>query len=484
MIKPARITLSHIIPPANIRGTWARFASHPLRVNRNPSHWPEVLSAVAVASSREVRSAAEAASETQRSWEESSLTERIQVLKTWLSNLKKKQNELAELMCAEVGKPFTQGLEEVRFAKKLLQATISLLEDEGLLQSRVEKGIFVRRRPLGVVGIITPWNNPVAIPVGKLGPAIGFGNAVLWKPALRASRTSTAVLESLGETGIPAGLVNFVFGERETARRVIMHSLVRAISFTGSNASGSEVARLCGRLMKPVQLELGGNNGCLVMADSEVGRAARDLAVSAFSFAGQRCTAPRRFIVHKDVYEPFRQALVRFVSALRLGNPSEPQTQVGPVISRKKQLDLRRIVQKALQQGAKLLLGGNVPGGLESGCWFEPTVIEVPHHNLSIVQEETFGPIAVLQAARDLDEALQFLNGVRHGLIASLYSQAEDVQRRFLEEATCGVLKFNRTTLGVAPGAPFQGWKASGLGPSKHGCGDIEFYLKLQTIYR
>lgn len=319
--------------------------------------------------------------------------------------------------------------------------------------------------------------------MGKIGAAIAFGNTVVWKAAPPAPRTSRLVLETLLEPGACPGLVSLVFGSRETARWIISNPLVKAISFTGSDAAGREVASLSSRQMKPVQLELGGNNASLVMPDFETETAARELAVSAFSFAGQRCTAPRRLIVHEDVYKFFREALLASIRSLCLGNPADPQTQVGPVISKKKQLELKRIVQQAQREGAKLLLGGQVPRGWESGCFFEPTVFEAKKNNLCLVQEETFGPVVVLQSAPDLDTAVKLLNGVKQGLAASLYSYDKKSQRYFLEKAECGILKLNRSTLGAAPDAPFGGWKSSGLGPPEHSWEDYEFYTRVQTLY-
>ena len=240
---------------------------------------------------------------------------------------------------------------------------------------------------------------------------------------------------------------------------------------------------MAGRQMKPVQLELGGNNAAIIMPDCDLERAAGELAASAFSFAGQRCTAPRRFIVHRDSRKRFTEALLSSIQSLRLGYPRDPLTQVGPVISKKKQREMGNIVETSLVEGAKLLCGGKVPDGLESGCWFEPTLLYAPKNNISLIREESFGPVTVLQVARNIDQALALLNGVTQGLVACLYSGDRDSRERFLERAACGGLKLNQTTLGVRADAPFGGWKASGLGPPEHGVWDRDFYTLFQTIY-
>jgi acyl-CoA reductase-like NAD-dependent aldehyde dehydrogenase len=331
--------------------------------------------------------------------------------------------------------------------------------------------------------MITPWNNPVAIPVGKLGPALAFGNGVVWKAANRASCTSRLVVETLMQAGPARGLVNLLFGGAETARQLIRQSEVEGISLTGSCTTGREVAGLCAAFPKPLQAELGGNNAAIVMPDGDLKKAARELTIAAFSFSGQRCTATRRFLVHEAVRNRFEETLLSCIRSLRLGDPADPGTDVGPVISREKQSMLRDLVEETSAKGAKLLCGGKVPAEWDFGCWFEPTLFDARDSALRVVQEETFGPIAVLQTVRDLTEALQRLNGVDHGLAASLYSYDPEDQHRFLEEAKCGTLKLNQPTLGVGPEAAFGGWKGSGLGPPEHGIWDRDFYTRPQALY-
>ncbi len=452
-------------------------------VKRNPARWGEILGVVGFATDEEIASSVEAAFAASRSWSCARLAPRKTLLSSWAADLEKRATVLARTMALEIGKPVRLGQEEVRFALSLLHALVSLMGRQKFEAWPSPKGISVKRRPRGVVGIITPWNNPVSIPVGKIGAAVAFGNTVVWKAAPQAPRTAGLVLEALLASGMPPGLVNLIFGEKRAAQKIIAHSRVAAVSFTGSCASGLEVSSLCGRLSKSAQLELGGNNGSLIMPGCDVEKAARELALSAFSFAGQRCTAPRRLIVHKRVYGSFRDALLESVRNLRVGDPTDIRTQLGPVISRKKQLELGKAVLKAKRAGASLLSGGDVPRDWRSGCFFEATVFESQTNDLFLVQQEMFGPIIVLQSAPDLEAALALLNGVKQGLAASLYSSDRKVQRRFLEEAECGVLKLNQTTLGTAPNVPFGGWKASGLGPPEHDRGDVEFYTRFQTLY-
>jgi len=473
----------NVHPVGNIGGAWLAATSHGLWDQRNPSKWDEILGLVPLASRKEVASAAAASRSAQVEWRRVSRSSRSKLLVAWAAKLAGRQADFAGLMALELGKPIGLGHDEVRFAVELLHDTASIVDRGQALPGDGLSSVDTRFCPLGVVGVITPWNNPIGIPVGKLGPAIAFGNGVVWKAALQAPRTTRLVLETLFEAGAPNGLVNLLFGGVDTAKQLIFRPEVQGISLTGSCATGREVARLCARFPKPFQAELGGNNAAIVMPDADVEKAAQDLALAAFSFSGQRCTATRRFIVHQDIRADFMEALVASINALKLGDPLDLETEVGPVISRKKQARLEDLLKAAVSHGARILCGGKIPAEWDFGCWFEPTLLDTPEPTLNVVQEETFGPIAVLQTAKGLDDALSLLNGVPHGLVASLYSEDPACQRPFLEEAEVGILKLNQSTLGAAPGAPFGGWKASGVGPPEHGVWDQVFYTRPQALY-
>ncbi|MBW1858889.1 MAG: aldehyde dehydrogenase family protein [Deltaproteobacteria bacterium] len=470
-------------PVGNIGGDWLGASSHGLWEQRNPSKWDEILGLIPLASREEVAGAAAASRSAQVDWRRISPRSRSELLIAWAAKLAGREADFAGLMALELGKPIGVGHDEVRFAVELLHETASIVAREQALTGYDLNRAKTRSCPVGVIGVITPWNNPIAIPVGKLGAAIVFGNGVVWKAALQAPRTTRLVLETLFEAGPPNGLVNLLFGGVNTAKQLILQPEVQGISLTGSCATGREVARLCARFPKPFQAELGGNNAAIVMPDADVERAAQELALAAFSFSGQRCTATRRFIVHRDIRKGFIEALVASINALKLGDPLDVETQMGPVISRTKQTRLEDLVKAAVSHDARILCGGRIPAEWDFGCWFEPTLLDTPEPTLGVVQEETFGPIAVLQTAKDLDDALSLLNGVPHGLVASLYSEDPACQRRFLEGAEVGILKLNQSTLGAAPGAPFGGWKASGVGPPEHGVWDQIFYTRPQALY-
>jgi acyl-CoA reductase-like NAD-dependent aldehyde dehydrogenase/nicotinamidase-related amidase len=478
--RPAGI---QVHPVGYLSGEWMEASGNKLVEQRNPSKWDEVLGLIPLASPEQVASAAAAASRAGQSWRQVFRDSRQELLTAWAEALASSEVDLAQMMAVEVGKPISSGRQEVRFAIKLLRETASVVKEDETSTAEGLSGIQTRRCPLGVVGIITPWNNPVGIPVGKLGPAIAHGNSVVWKPALQAPGTTELVLETLIEAGLPHGVVTVISGGVETAKEVIRRPEVQAVSFTGSCAAGRQVAELCARFPKPLQAELGGNNAAIIMPDVDLPRVAEELATAAFGYAGQRCTATRRFIVHQEIRKPFIEALLASVSSLKIGDPQAPETQVGPVISREKLNSLVELVKEVKGQHAQVLHGGTTLPEGDSGCWFMPTVIDAPTPDLSVVQEESFGPIAVIQTATDLDDAITLLNGVPQGLVASLYSDESEYQTRFLSSAEAGVLKVNQATAGVDPGAPFGGWKSSGVGPPEHGPGDLEFYTRMQAVY-
>jgi acyl-CoA reductase-like NAD-dependent aldehyde dehydrogenase len=345
------------------------------------------------------------------------------------------------------------------------------------------RGVGIRFQPHGVVGLITPWNNPIAIPLGKIGAALALGNGIVWKPAIEAPRSAMAVINALQQAGLPDGTVNLVFGNAATARWVIDCSEVAAVSLTGAIVSGHSAIARCARLGKPLQAELGGNNAAIVLGDCETTSTARAVAHAAFSFAGQRCTALRRIIVERSISESFQQAFVEATESLRIGEPCDPTAEVGPLNS----LTQRQNVQDALEQArsdkAQVLCGGIPPPGMEHGCWLTPAIVNNIHPAARLAQEETFGPVAVILPAADLDEALAIANEVEHGLVAALYSQDERSRRQFAETIQAGILKFSPEPLGVHPDAPCGGWKSSGIGPPEHGLGDRQFYSRPQATY-
>lgn len=455
-----------------------RAVGKPTWLHRNPADWSTILGEVKLSRESEIASTVERVTLHRHKWRTVPLSERAARLAAWRSSLSQNQDRWVDLLIREVAKPRTDAEAEVRYGLALLDdVCLQLGADEATQSGRV------RYRPHGLVGLITPWNNPFAIPIGKIAPALGYGNGVVWKPALPASGLSQALHESLAQVGLDQA-VGLVTGDALSGHLLVQAADVGAISFTGSVSAGRQLARRCGRLMRPLQAELGGNNAAIVLADADLNAVAQELALAMFSFAGQRCTAIRRLIVAREVFVSFAEALRAAVEALNVGSPSESGTHIGPVISKMRQTELLAAAQAAVASGARLLTGGSVPKHCpEVGCWIAPTVLTDLAPDSSIAREEMFGPVVALMSAADVEQAIALHNQVEHGLLGALFSRDQACQARFLAEAQAGILVVNQARPAFAGSGPFVGWKASGYGPPEHGRWNREFYTRVQAVY-
>ncbi|WP_018232959.1 aldehyde dehydrogenase family protein [Thioalkalivibrio thiocyanodenitrificans] len=400
-------------------------------------------------------------------------------LDAWLRQIQHEREYFIDLITQEVQKPLLNSQEEFERAVEHLRAAITLATESG----PGWPGINVRHRPLGVIALLTPWNNPLAIPLAKASAALAFGNAVVWKPSPRAAAVAESLMNSYQRAGLPKQALQLVHGGPETARLIVTAEPVRAVSLTGSVSSGRSVAAMCAAGGKALQAELGGNNALIVLADADIEGIAPDLALAAFSYSGQRCTAIRRFIVERSVAETFEREMKRATESLPLGDPRDSATVIGPLIDAEQLEAIDQKVRQAISDGARLICGGARPNGWQHGAWYAPTLLYCADNTSRIVQEESFGPIAVIQIADDLEHALALCNGVAHGLVAGLVSERPDARTRFLGEAQAGILRFGTGPLAIHPEAPFGGWKASQFGPPEHGVWDRQFYTRPQAVY-
>jgi acyl-CoA reductase-like NAD-dependent aldehyde dehydrogenase len=447
-------------------------------LHRNPADYRQVLTEVKCSRADETAASVRRVAAAQVAWQGVPAPDRVARLLAWHDNLTASQNAWVEALIREVGKPRRDAEGEVRYGLALLNQVCADHAVEEVFEHR-----RVRYRPHGLVGLITPWNNPFAIPIGKIAPAVLFGNGVLWKPALPASGLSAALLDSMLAVGL-GDLVGLLPGDATSGRLLLNTPEIRAISFTGSVAVGQDIIRQCNSRNIPVQAELGGNNAAIVLADANVEEVAAQLAPAMFSFAGQRCTAIRRLIVEQPVYEPFSQALRRAVEALATGLPDDPATEVGPVISRERQLSLLLTVQDAVAAGGRVLTGGRVPAHCPpDGAWLAATVMTGLLPNSPVLVDELFGPVAALVPAADLADAIRIHNQVEYGLLGALFSPNQAAQQQFLQRAEAGILVINEPRPAFASAGPFIGWKASGYGPPEHGRWNRDFYTKVQALY-
>jgi acyl-CoA reductase-like NAD-dependent aldehyde dehydrogenase len=290
-------------------------------------------------------------------------------------------------------------------------------------------------------------------------------------------------MDTLMHAGVPPGCVNMIQGNADTGKHLLTHPDIAAISFTGRVDTGRQAASVCAATNKALQAELGGNNAALVMAGCNIDATSHELAATAYRFSGQSCTAPRRLIVERKIRVKFEKALANAIFALRVGEPGNSETYIGPLVSEIHRERIHSMVESAVSDGGRILCGGRVPQGYEHGCWYEPTLIADVPHQAYAAQEEGFGPLAILMEARDIGEALNLCNDVPHGLVATLYSTDPTHRAQFLAEAEAGILRINNGIVGISPNAPFGGWKASAIGPPEHGLWDQEFYARPQAVY-
>jgi len=433
---------------------------------------PQDFAADAARASSAARRALEA-------WRSAPPAERAQPLLALADRFAAEAPEWARRVAVGIGKPVTQSEAEVRRAAELLRAAAALSLPG---TTRAGASSFARRVPLGVVGLITPWNNPVAIPWGKIGPAVALGNTVVWKASPLATALARRSLEAARAAGFPEGVVELVEGDHRAAAAVMNDPGIDAVSLTGSTAAGWAAQETCSRRRIPLQAELGGNNAAIVWKGADLPRAAELVAEGAFAFAGQRCTANRRAIVAPELFEPFLEHLAGAAARLAWGDPLDPVTQVGPLASEEARERVAAMVERAAAAGARVI-APHAAAPMGAGAYFPPTLVVPAGHDSEIVQEETFGPVLVLESAATFEEALRLANGVRQGLAAALFSGPGPWRERFLAAADAGILKWNVSTADADALAPFGGWKASGLGPPEHGGGDVEFYSRSQAIY-
>ena len=399
------------------------------------------------------------------------------------------KEDLAQLMAREMGKVLPEARGDVQEAidmsfymggegRRLFgHTTPSELPDKFNMSVRM---------PIGVVGVITPWNFPIAIPSWKIAPALVCGNTVVFKPATDTPLLGERFVELLGEAGVPAGVVNVVHGGgREVGERLVQHPDAPVITLTGSRETGVAVLKAAADNLKHVHLELGGKNAIIVMEDADLDLALDGIIWSAFGTSGQRCTAASRVIVHRAVYDELQSRLVTAVERLRLGVGWEPDTDVGPVINKAAIEKIHEYTQIGRDEGAKLLTGGEVAGDgeLAKGFYYRPTVFADVEAGMRIAQEEIFGPTTALVPVDSYDEAIAAANGVKYGLSSSIFTR--DVNRAFraMRDLQTGITYVNAGTTGAEVHLPFGGTKDTGNGHREAGQAALDVFTEWKSIY-
>ena len=421
-----------------------------------------------------------------QSWSDVVPAERAVLLRRWANLLEQDADALTTLLAREVAKPIAEAADEVRRTLAHIRFAAELCDQHsGAVGS---SGITIRYRPVGTVALITPWNNPLAIPAGKLAPALGFGNSCVWKPSPQAPECARRLLRGLVEAGLPEGVVELIEGDATVARQLVKDAGIDAVALTGSSATGDIIAALCTAYQKPLQAELGGNNAVVILDDWCFDDAALTaLARNVFGFAGQRCTAIRRLIVQRGILVSFTERFAAAVRSLRLGNPLDPATDVGPLISVEHCAKVQNRLDAAIAIGATVIAQASLPtsysADLPANRWLAPTLLGDVEPGSILAIEETFGPVAIIFAVDELKHAITVANSVPQGLVAALYSDDTVARAYFAEQMQAGILKLGSGALSITADAPFCGWKSSAIGPPEHGIWDREFYTRVQAVY-
>jgi aldehyde dehydrogenase (NAD+) len=433
----------------------------------------------------DVDAAVEAAAAAFPEWSGRPAAQRAAVLTRAADAIEARVEQIARDMTLEMGKPLREArMEAARGAAILRYFAGEAWRPKGELfeQSATGSSVYTVRRPLGVVGLITPWNFPAAIPVWKSAPALIYGNTVVLKLAQEAPLTGLHLAACLEEAALPAGVFNIVVGRgSEVGTPLIRHPKVRAISFTGSVAIGKQVRDEATALGKRVQLELGGHNPLIVMADADLESAVEAAYAGAFWSAGQKCTATRRIYVQDAVYEDFRASLLARIERGVVGDPSEPETEVGPIVNEKQLDEVLAGIERGKADGGTVVAGGARVD--DEAYLLAPTVFEDVDDDAFLSCEEVFGPVASLYRFSDLDDAVRRANAVAFGLSASIFTSDLANAQRFVNELEAGILHVNSQTAGADVHVPFGGIKGSGFGPHEQGRAAIEFYTEVVTVY-
>jgi alpha-ketoglutaric semialdehyde dehydrogenase len=447
--------------------------------SRSPQRPDDLVVEVEEADAGAVERAVGLAREAAGRWAAASALERSAALVTVGDALAAAAGELTALMVREVGKPVTEAGAEVGRAVGILRYYAQqALDPDGETYPGASPAslLLSRRRPRGVAGLITPWNFPVAIPLWKAAPALAFGNAVVLKPSPDATALALRLAELIAPA-LPDGLFQVVPGGAETGGAIL--DRVDCMSFTGSVPVGRQVAVAATARGIPSQAEMGGLNASIVLADAEPGRAATVIAGAAMGYAGQKCTATSRAIVVGDP-GPFTEALVAAVEGLAVGDPADDRTVVGPVITDQARRRVVEAAEQAVAAGGRLLTGGKAPDG--DGWFVAPTLVDGLEPDARLAQEEVFGPIAVVLAVADEEEAVRVANGVRYGLVGSVFTRDLDRALRLTERLDTGLIRVNAPTSGVDFLAPFGGEKDSSYGPREQGKTARDLYTSTRTI--
>lgn len=470
--------------PNLIGGEWR--ACSDAMPNINPSSTGDIVGHYARASKGDVQDALAAARSAAPGWASETPQRRCDILETAATEIIARKDALGDLLAREEGKTLAEAVGEVVRAGMIFRFFAGeTLRVTGDILPSVRQGVKVEitREPVGVVGIITPWNFPIAIPAWKIAPALAYGNCVVFKPAELTPGCAWALCDILHRAGLPAGVLNLVMGKGSVIGPAMIDG-VDAISFTGSTSVGHGVRTQATQRGARVQLEMGGKNPLIVVDDADLGIAMNCAIQGAFYSTGQRCTASSRIIVTKGIADRFVGAFSEATSALRVGDARDPQTQIGPVASADQLETVSRYIAIGSKEGAKLIAGGEPLTGLPEGYYVRPTLFDHTSQDMTINREEIFGPVGSILRVDDYEAAISAANDTEFGLTSGICTSSLKIAEDFKRRAQAGMTMVNLPTAGVDYHVPFGGRKASSYGPREQGSYAKEFFTTVKTSYQ
>ena len=470
-----------------VNGKWYHPASTEIGRNVNPADTSDVIAEFPMATAADVRKAIDAASAAWRGWKKTPGPERGRVLWRAADIARRRVDEIAQTLTREEGKVLREAKGEVMKGISLLEYYAGegyRMHGKTLPSESRDCFTYTVRQPLGVVGLIAPWNFPWAIPVWKSAPALVAGNCVVFKPSELVPATAALLTEIYEEAGMPPGVFNMLVGTGPEVGEAMVHAPeLRAISFTGSNRVGGELYVKAAKRGAKVTCEMGGKNAVIVMPDADLDKAATAIHGGAFGSTGQRCTATSRVIAHPDVKGALVERLVASAEKIKVGPGLDPSMDMGPSIADKQWQSVLNYIEAGRQGGARLLTGGMRPDHLSAGYFIAPTIFDDVTPGMTIFQEEIFGPVLSVATATSLEDALAKANAVEYGLTTSIFTQDVNTVLRFIEDVEVGMVHVNEPTVGGEAQLPFGGTKSTGVGEREMAEEGLHFFTEIKTVF-
>lgn len=466
-----------------VAGEWVAGGAQP---NISPSDQSDVIGDYAAGDAALVGHAIAAARKALEDWQFSSPLQRHAILSATARELTARNEELGRLLAREEGKTFAEAMGEVARAAQIFDffaGEVLRLSGETGASIRPGVEVSVTREPVGVVGLITPWNFPIAIPAWKIAPALAWGNTVVLKPASLVPGSAWALIDILHRAGAPAGVVNLVMGGGGTVGQALIEGKLDAISFTGSTGIGARIAATSAARLRRFQLEMGGKNPLVVLDDADPDKAAAVALDGSFLATGQRCTASSRLIVTEGIHDRFVAALRDRIAALRVGHALDPDSQIGPVVDGGQLAANLDYIGIGQAEGARLEIGGERLERPTKGFFQQPALFTEVSNDMRIAREEIFGPVAAVIRVKDYDEALAVANDTPFGLSSGICTGSLKHASHFRRHSAAGMVMVNLPTAGVDFHSPFGGRKGSSFGPREQGAYAREFYTSVKTSY-